>query len=408
MIRAALPSQLREAAWVCTVVLLLAACATPVPEGPGRSRAPAYAFPVSPDTTFDMARGEPLTLQGLSGRLRRVRLLFLGEHHGSRRSHAFQAQVLARLLDQGRPLVVALEMLPPAADPALEAWRQGRLDEEAFLERSGWYRHWGYAWASYRELFALFRRHRIALRGVNTDAATRKAVRKGRLHALSAELRAEIGDLAAPLPPHREYVLDALREVGHGGNLSATSPAFQDYYRVQRMWDRLMGLRAARLAESLPPEGMVVLLVGSGHLTYGLGVNLQAARVSDVARLTVWDTVVERDALDARGRYPVPLGTADIVRVYVRSAEERAHPTLSGLKLARHDAGVRVEGVRVIGRAPLKALRAEDVILSLNGAPVRSPVALRLAYEAIRIGEPAELQVLRQGERLTIDIAPRG
>jgi uncharacterized iron-regulated protein len=418
---------------------------------------PSYAYPVAPETTFDLARGEALTPAQAARALAAARLVFVGEHHTEPRSHAFQREVLERLAETGRPLVVALEYLPPEADAALEDWRQGRLDELTFLERSDWYAHWGFAWAHYRDLFALFRARRLPLRGVNATRAVREAVRAGQAEALPDEVRALLGDLDAVVPPHEAYLLETLRDTGHADALAQDSSQFQRYRRVQRMWDRLLGVRTARLAEALGADGTAVLLVGSGHLAFGLGANLQAARESALSRLSVWDTLVSSAELDAQGRYPVPIGMADWVRVYVRPADPAAappdYPSLGTLRLEDPDGaepvaertaeakaaepaeakaaeppaeaptpeqpaapkraappaprGVRVRAVLPFAPAELRALQADDVVLALNGAAPRSATALRLAYEQLPFGQPARFRVWRAGQELDVEVTPR-
>jgi uncharacterized iron-regulated protein len=393
----------------------LAACAPTAPERPV-----SYTYPVPPGVTYDLARGEAVDPAQVPARLHGVRLLFLGEQHSEPRSHAFQHAVLEQLAASGRPLRVALEMFPPQADPALEDWRQGRLDELTFLERADWYGHWGFPWSQYRDLFLLFRDRRIPLHGVNASRAEREAVRAGRPEALAPDVRALLGDLDETVAPHEAYLRDALRGSGHGVHVAESPEAFRRYYRVQRLWDRLMGVRVARLAESPPDDGLTVLLIGSGHLAYGLGANLHAARATGLPRLSVWDTRAPPEALDARGRYPVPVGMADWVRVYVHGPPEadlarRGVPTLGDVRLEAAPDGVRIAAVRP-GPGPgsglgsdLSPVQAGDLVLALNGEAPRSPTALRWAFERLPPGQPARLAVQRGDRRhdLTLEPAPQ-
>lgn len=386
------------------LAVLLAGCSgATLPAG----QALSYTYPVPPDTTFDLRRGEPIAAEQLPARLAGVRLLFLGEHHTEPRSHAFQRELLERLAAGGRPLAVALEMFPPDVDPVLEEWRQGRLDELTFLERSDWYGHWGFAWAHYRALFLALRERHVTLHGVNATREQREAVRAGKTAELPADVRALLGDVEATVPPHETYLLQTLRDVGHGGDLRPDSDGFRRFYRVQRLWDRLMGVRAALLAERQPPDGLTVLLVGSGHLAWGLGANLQALRESALPQLSMWDALVTPDALDAQGRYPVALGMADWVRVYARAGDPPDYPTLSALRLEPEVEGVRVRAVHAFGGSELKALQPDDLILGLNGAPPRSPTALRLAYEGLPFDRPARFTVRRGGKPMDVEVTPR-
>lgn len=386
-------------------LLLLAACA------PGEVERPrAYTYPVEPGITFDLAQGRSLADDGLAERLAGARLIFLGEIHDEPRSHAFQAQVLRALIASGRAVTVALEMFPPAADEALRAWSAGEGDELEFLARSGWYDRWGYPWAVYRDLFLLFREHRLPLRGINATREERGAARKGEL---TPELAAELGALDLSVAPHRDFLLDALNGAGHGDGLAPDSPKFLAYRRVQALWDQVMGRRAARLARDLaaaePVRGVVVVLIGSGHLAHGLGANLWAARAApNLPRLTAIDLVAGAEDL-RDGRYPLPVGIADLARIYEADPAPRKYPGLGGLILEEAAGDLRVTGLRLLGPSPLTAFRKGDAILSLNGAPLagepnRKAAALRLAYENLPPEGKARIRVRRDGETVDIEL----
>ena len=398
--------KLRRVVLLLGAGLLLAACA---PRSPSSSlRISSYAHPVPPGVTFDLAQGRAITPGRLEVLLARTRLLFLGEHHTEPRSHQFQIEVLRNILRRrGRGITVALEMFPPSANEALEDWRQGRIaDEGEFLERSGWYRHWGFPWAYYRDLFLLLRRHRLRVVGINAEKTTRAAARKGDLSTLSEALRKEIGPLQPAPEAAGVFLLDILREGGHGEDLDQQVPEFLAYLRVQWLWNRLMGLRAARLAEGAGEKEIVVVLVGSGHLAHQLGVNLQAARVTAALQLTIWDDV---RAKSPKGSYAVPVGMAELARVYEEQPDRRGWPSMAGIGLEPEAAGggagaVKIKALRRPPGSSWRALKAGDVITALNGTPVTSPARLRLAYENLKIGGTARFTLRRKGKTLTVKI----
>ncbi|MBI3992400.1 MAG: ChaN family lipoprotein [Candidatus Lambdaproteobacteria bacterium] len=378
---------------------LLAACAGSVPQRP------TLSFPVPPEVTYDLATAQTLPDAALAARLADVRLLFLGEHHNEARSHAFQLALIRALAEAGRRVTVGLEMLPPSADKALDAWRDGKLEETAFLEQSGWYRHWGFPWDVYRPLFLAFRDARLTVRGLNAAPETREAVHLDKLAQLPPDVAAELAGLDAPAP-HTDYLRWALNRAGHNVGQARDDPRLAPYRRVQTMWDRLIGLRAARLAEAQEPGGIVVVLVGSGHLAYKLGANLQAARASRVAQLSVVDDVVDAAARDAQGHYAVPLGLGDWVRVYPHDEHAPRHPTLGALKLAPHPRGVLVESLSRFNPHVPAGLRSGDVIVSLAGRPVGAEVPLRLAWERLAPGQPVPMAILRGDAELTLTVTP--
>jgi uncharacterized iron-regulated protein len=379
-------------ALLLTLLLALAACAPRRPALPART----YGYPVFPGEVLDLALGRPLREGELGPRLTQARLVFVGEQHDEVGSHRFQSEVIQALIGQGREVHVVLEMFPPHADEALEEWSQGKLDEREFLSRSGWYEHWGFPWAFYRELFLMFRERGLTVRGINVTREQRSLAAEG---TLAPELREEVGDLDLTVEPHQRFLSDALNELGHGdGPLRMDSPEFDRYLRIQVLWDHVMGTRAARLAQAASSREVIVALLGSGHLAYGLGANLRAARAQpDLLQITLLDRYVQRDQLGPNGRLTVPVGLADLVRVDILQDEARKPGSLAALRLSPAEGGVRVDSVRALAPSTLRAFKAGDLIESLNGRSYGDPVELRLAYEALPPDSSAHWSVRREG-----------
>ena len=119
--------------------------------------------------------------------------------------------------------------------------------------------------------------------------------------------------------------------------------------------------------------------------------------------------MVELADADSQGYVRLPVGLADLARVYVSDPQKPILPSLGGLKLEEDPDGVRVAGLKLFGTSPLAVFREGDVIVALNGARPGSAVALRLAYEALPPEGAAEVMVRRDGAsvRLTIPLDGR-
>ena len=407
-----------------------------------------YAFPVPPGVTFDLQAGQEIPDDDLAARLAHIRVIFVGENHNEPRSHAFQVHIIRQLIAAGRKVTVALEMLTPDADKALEGWRTGKLSEEEFLSQSQWYTRWGFPWKFYQPVFELVREHKLPIHGINAEEAERAAARKGDLAELSPSLQEEIGDLSQHLRPHTFQFEDLITSAGHGSSLQPGSERFESMRRVQWLWERLMGVRAVRLAEAAGGRShaervssIVVVLIGSGHLRYGLGAQLQAARVTTLPTLSVVDQIV---AEEDGPLYPVAVGTGNWVRLYPRPPEPPSYPALVGLKLVSttepdldsppkkkegqdHDAptmagadpskvdsdptktpaaplppGVKIASISPFRKALWQEFQPGDVITALNGKAVTNATQLRLAWEQLAAGDQVDLSIFREEQTLTL------
>ncbi len=269
---------------------------------------------VSVGEVYDTTRAMEVDLQKMAVSLHNVRLLFLGERHGDARTHALHLRILRQLVAAGRKVHVALEMLPAQANPTLDAWRLGKLDQAVFLQQAQWKQRWGWAFEHYAALFAFFRREHLPLYGVNVSAKTRRLVRQGR--PLPLALAREIGPLSAPIPAHTTQFAQLMKAAGgHHGQIHPHSENFNAFLSVQRLWEQAMGRRVAHLVQTLPPKGIVVALMGAGHVRFGLGANLQAARASNQPQWTLLSMVIPPTVPLEKDRVRIPAGIAQWVQV---------------------------------------------------------------------------------------------
>jgi len=68
--------------------------------------------------------------------------------------------------------------------------------------------------------------------------------------------------------------------------------------------------------------------------------------------------------------------------------------------------GVKISGVRAGGPAEQAGLQGGDVIVALGGQKIANIYDYTYAIDAVKIGEPCEIVVLRDGKELTLTIVP--
>ena len=88
-------------------------------------------------------------------------------------------------------MLVGLEMFPYTEQPALDQWNGGAISEDEFLRSSHWYKHWGFDWRYYREIF-LLAPEGVQFFGVNTPREVISAVRKKGIDKLTPEEAAHL------------------------------------------------------------------------------------------------------------------------------------------------------------------------------------------------------------------------
>ena len=105
---------------------------------------PAHAGSCPAPGQWLTSGGEPFESRLLMRELVQQDVVLLGEQHDRMDHHRWQLHVIAGLHALRPELVIGLEMLPREAQPELDAWVAGELDEQSFLDASGWYRVWGF------------------------------------------------------------------------------------------------------------------------------------------------------------------------------------------------------------------------------------------------------------------------
>lgn len=246
--------------------------ATPTVEG----ASPAACLPAG---QWQNGQGQPLSQSAALAEAARARIILLGEAHETPGIHRWQADTARQLSADGRPLVIAVEWLPRAAQAALDKFVSGAGDEAKFLSESEWKTLWGYEFAAYRPVFQFARNHALPIRAVNIDRSIVRATSQNGLDAGLEAARTAGTALGRPAVPSADYKARLEASFAEHGPQGAPPPkpeAVSRFIAAQTIWDRAMaeGI-AAILAET--PEARVVALMGHGHVEAGHGVAHQLA-----------------------------------------------------------------------------------------------------------------------------------
>ena len=121
-------------------------------------------------------------------------------------------------------------------------------------------------------------------------------------------------------------------------------------------------------------------------------------RISDFAHGIVLDLISadERPAYVRVERSQSEEGSRDTLRAYLGTIPDY---TTEGT-------GVKLSGVRAGGPADKAGLKGGDVIVEFGGQQIANIYDYTYALDAVRIGEPVEVVVLRDGKRVKLEVTP--
>jgi uncharacterized iron-regulated protein len=359
------------------------------------------------DGVTDTRTGEVITPAELAKRLAGARLVLVGESHTDMDYHRCELRVLQELARAGRTVLVGLEMYPYPEQRFLDAWVDGRLTEEAFLQESRWYENWGYNWFYYRDLFLFAREHKLPMVALNAPRDVVTAVRKKGFKNLTPEEAAHIPtDVDTSSPEHRTLFKSFFTEGGDSLHSGMDEAQWDAMIAAQSTWDATMAFQAVKALGGLGrQDAVLVVLVGSGHVVYGLGIQRQAARHFQ-GRIA---TVVPVNVRDGEGREvkTVQASYADFVWG-VPAQTAPLYPSL-GLSTGAVEGEKALKVILVSGKSPAEqaGVQVGDVIVSLDGTAVPDRETLNRLVAAKRWGDEASLTVKRKEETKTLRIVLR-
>ncbi|HEX4441394.1 MAG TPA: ChaN family lipoprotein [Thermoanaerobaculia bacterium] len=367
------------------------------------------------DAITDTATGEILTPGDLPKRLEGIRLLLVGEAHTDMDSHRVERRVLEELHRAGRRVTVALEMFPYTEQKALDDWSTGGLTEERFLDDSHWYRSWGYNWAYYRDIFLLARDAGMPLRAVNVPREAITTVRKKGYQGLTPEEAAHIpSHVDSKNAEHMRMFKASFDDASfHAGMDDAAWQAMLD---AQCAWDATMGFQAVQALEGdadakeivagQNARDIVVVLVGAGHVSYGLGIERQVRSQGFEGGVA---SVIAVPVVDDKGK-SIPSVQASYASFVwgTPPASDPLYPELGVATRARsEDKLLEVIDVEKDSPAAHSGVKTGDVLLAVDGETVPDREALARAMAGKRWGDTAAVTVRRGGEQQLLTVKLR-
>lgn len=367
---------------------------------------------VTPGTWFDPGRGQTLTTPEALARVKKSRVVLLGETHIVPDHHRWHMQTVAQLYAQRPNMILGFEAFPRRVQPVLDAWIAGTLTEAQFIKKSEWETVWRYDVQLYMPLFHFARLNHIPMVALNVDRSLIAKVSKGGWNAVPKNERLGVGDSAPASDGYIKMLGESygLHSNGNGGHNGApmapglSDPRFAGFVDVQVTWDRAMAEATATALKAAAAQGQnpqLVAVIGRGHLDYGFGVphQLAALNVNDVQVLAPWDKLRPCDDL---AKSPPP---ADLVFGLATTEDylpgENHGPKL-GVMIESTDGGVRIKDIVKGSIAERANLKMDDLILRAAGQAVAKTGDLVTIITNIAPGTWLPLTIQRGGKSIEI------
>jgi uncharacterized iron-regulated protein len=369
----------------------------------GQARYRGKFLDIGTGQLFSARKGKPISYNQMIEEMKKVQFVYVGETHDDLEMHGWQFRIIQELYSRDPNLAIGLEMVTVDLQPVLDDWVSGKLDEDSFLRQIRWFITWNFNYGYYKKIFDFAREKGIPVFALNAPRQLINRVRMQGYEALSEEQKKIIPPLELDNQEHRLLIKtifesEEIPPQMKGTNLEAM---FEGLYRAQVAWDETMGLNTIKAAQTTGRR--VVVLAGSGHMLYNLGLNFRAHRLSQKPFATVVGVHVSENS-----RLRVSRGLAD----YIYGVKEKPYPfyPAPGLSLKK------VEGLSnlVVSSDPTESLAKRagfikgDVILQVEDRTFDNLNELRIFLSKFDWGSEVKFKVLRNGEvvSLTLKLDP--
>jgi uncharacterized iron-regulated protein len=364
----------------------------------GDKRLKDKTIDVSPGMIYSTAEGRPIPFSKMIKEMKGCRFVYIGETHNSLPMHDLQLRIIQALFEQDRNLSIGLEMFPLTSQEVLNKWSLSLLSEDEFLRESRWYVNWNYNFGFYEKIFEFAKNNKIPMCALNTPNEIITKIRKGGWDALSDD---EKKIVPQPNLSHEEHRI-LIRSIFEASELppqmrgAGLDMVFEGLYRAQSAWDEVMAFNALKAMQS--SEQKMVVLAGSGHLLYNLGINRRAYEKSRLPFKTVISVVVP----EGKSSVQVASSLADYI-CGLKEEEMPAFPSV-GLRLKTFQGldNLVIESKPVEGVAEKANFEKGDIVLSVDEQRFLDINELRIYLARFKWNDEVKFSLLRSAQQIDV------
>lgn len=320
----------------------------------------------------------PLPLDTLVSQLAGKRVVFVGEIHDRYDHHLNQLEIIQRLHALDPNLALGVEYFQQPFQQQVDDYIAGKISEHEFLRTTEYYSRWGYDYRMYAPIFRYAREQHIPVRALNVPNALASRIAQVGIAGLAANERTY---LPKDIEPADDAYKERLREAFEG-HPSMKPGAFDHFVEAQLTWDEGMAESAAAYLNANPGRRMVIL-TGAGHVEYGTGIPKRLERRTKASYAIVLNGGEEAEP--------------HIADYFLLSERKDLPPAGSlGANLKNRNGECRIASLLPGGAGGKAGLRKGDVVVAINGQPIKTVADVHLELWDKMPGDSVHLDVRRK------------
>jgi uncharacterized iron-regulated protein len=319
-----------------------------------------------------------LQLDALIRQLATKRVVFIGEIHDRYDHHLNQLAIIKGLHDLDSNMAIGVEYFQQPFQSHVDDYIAGRISEHEFLRTTEYYSRWRFDYRLYAPIFRYAREQHIPVIALNVPDSLVSTVARVGLAGVPEKERTYLPHSIEPADPaYRSRLYEAFEE--HPG---LKPDAFKHFVEAQLVWDEGMAERAAAYLNSNQGRHLVIL-AGAGHLEYGSGIPSRLERRTHASYAIVLSSGEEVEP--------------HIADYLVLSEKQELWPAgVLNVRLINKGGECRIASLTAGGAGATAGLRKGDVLVSINGALIKSHADANLALWDKKPGDLMRIEVRRE------------
>ncbi|QOY53082.1 ChaN family lipoprotein [Candidatus Sulfurimonas baltica] len=266
---------------------------------------------------YSLKSAECINHEEFIERLEPYKVIFIGDHHSSKKHHENVADIIYSLSKKGYRIHLANEWFTPADNDILDDYANGLLNDEEFTKKINWEKRKYFKFNLFSPIYHSIIKTKGKLYGINLSKTQRKLISNKNISQMSTEERNFFDTLDLDVFAHKEFLSPFFNHCQQARGTQSTSECINRMYRVQVAWDSKMANESAKIAKNmlLSSKDKLIVFAGEMHLSNGLGVNMRFARESKMPFVTI---------LPQRKIYTNVLhGKSDFIYIYKQDDEAK-------------------------------------------------------------------------------------
>lgn len=345
---------------------------------------------IEQDQIIRTNNGKLVTLEDIVNQNPDTDVFIIGEAHDNYQCHTFQRDFIEALHKKYPKIIVGFEFFWREDNPILEQWRKGQITEDEVIKKTGWYergfQHYGYT----HLVMEILKKYQVKAIGLNVPRSILRTVSRKGFDQLSPEEKKLFPTLNIHNPEHEHFIKSIF------GTFAVQVPTwFKNIYAAQTCWDVVMAESMREFLSQKEYNGYKgVIIAGSNHVAYKLGIPFRYQKASPKAKITTIVPVLMPDEKtgeeeEEEEAHPMMKMMGDSLKPaaifsrgiadYVFAADQPMHHYLPviGLTIAKKNGKFVVTRVKKKSIAEKNGINKEDQITAVDGVEITSLEQLR-------------------------------